>query len=61
MANRRVLIFDNLVSAGTFGMQSRSSLKALLMDIVRRRSFLLAVLRRLTTRITRGAGTDEEW
>ena len=53
VASRRVLIFESLVSAGTLGMQSRSSAKALLMDMVRRRSFLLAVLRRFTTR-TRG-------
>lgn len=41
MASLKVLILDNFVSQGTLGMQSRSEEKALLIDCVRRRSFLL--------------------
>ena len=41
MASLRVLILDNFVSQGTLGMQSLSEAKALLIDWVRRRSFLL--------------------
>ena len=41
MASLKVLILDNFVSQGTLGMQSRSEEKALLIDWVRRRSFLL--------------------
>lgn len=37
----------SLVSAGTFGIQSRNSAKALLIDCVLLLSFLFAVLRRL--------------
>jgi len=41
VASLKVLILDNFVSQGTLGMQSRSEEKALLIDCVRRRSFLL--------------------
>ncbi|KAH9497796.1 hypothetical protein DERF_013754 [Dermatophagoides farinae] len=49
LANRRVLILDNFVSAGTFGIQSRRFENALLIDCVRRRSFLFAERRFVTT------------
>ena len=37
----RVLILDNFVSQGTLGIQSRNEAKALLIDCVLLRSFLL--------------------
>lgn len=48
--NNFYLTFDSFVSAGTFGMQSLKSAYALLIDCVRRLSFLFAVERRFTTR-----------
>lgn len=50
-----LLTFDNFVSDGTFGMQSLKYEKAEFMLCVRRRSFLLAVVRLFTTR-TNGTG-----
>jgi hypothetical protein len=50
VANLSVLIFDNFVSDWTFGMAVRRSEKAVLIDCVRRRSFLLAETRRLNPR-----------
>lgn len=47
--------FDNFVSDGTFGMQSLKIANAELILCVLRRSFLLAVVRRLTT-LTNGTG-----
>lgn len=44
------LTFDSFVSDGTLGMQSLKYANAEFMLCVRRRSFLLAVVRRLTTR-----------
>lgn len=49
------ITFDNFVSDGTFGMQSRRKVNAEFILWVRRRSFLFAVVRRLTTR-TNGTG-----
>lgn len=43
------------MSAGTFGIQSLKSAYALFIDCVRRLSFLLAVVRLLTTRTNGGA------
>lgn len=50
VANLSVLIFDNFVSGCTFGIAVRRSEKAVLIDCVRRRSFLFADTRRLTPR-----------
>ena len=50
VANFKVLILDNLVSGWTLGIAVRRSVKAVLIDCVRRRSFLLAETRRLKQR-----------